>query len=381
MGTTRPGGRIVSLDQFRGYTVLGMFVVNFLGPYAATPEFLKHHNDQVVCGSYCGYADTIMPQFFFAVGFAYRLTLLRRLRDEGPGVAYRRVLRRNLGLILLGVVLHHLDGDFKSWEGLRQLGWRGFFEQSFQRNVFQTLVHIGVTAIWVLPVITAGSLTRVAFAGLSAGLYVLATRAGYYEWVMRRPGIDGGPLGFLTWTIPMLTGSLAYDAIAPAAVAGGLGRAAGRLLGWAALLMAVGYGIACLNLVTPPNEVPDGAGAAAYMVEPPFVPPSRPINVWTMCQRSGSLSYQVFAAGFSLAVYALFVWACDVFGWRWGPFGTFGSNALAAYVIHDLVMEAMRPLTPRDAPGWFVLAATGVFLGVCYLFVRSLERNNVYIRL
>jgi predicted acyltransferase len=62
------GRRIISLDQFRGYTVAGMFVVNFLGGFAVTPAVLRHHN------SYCSYADTIMPQFLFAVGFAFRLT-------------------------------------------------------------------------------------------------------------------------------------------------------------------------------------------------------------------------------------------------------------------------------------------------------------------
>ena len=66
--------RIVSLDQFRGYTVAGMLLVNFLGGYQAVHAVLKHHN------TYCSYADTIMPQFFFAVGFAYRLTFLRRLQ-------------------------------------------------------------------------------------------------------------------------------------------------------------------------------------------------------------------------------------------------------------------------------------------------------------
>ena len=53
------GGRIASLDQFRGYTVAGMLLVNFLGGYQAVPAVLKHHN------TYCSYADTIMPQFFF----------------------------------------------------------------------------------------------------------------------------------------------------------------------------------------------------------------------------------------------------------------------------------------------------------------------------
>jgi predicted acyltransferase len=36
-------GRIVSLDQFRGYTVVGMLLVNFLGSCDAVPAIFKHH--------------------------------------------------------------------------------------------------------------------------------------------------------------------------------------------------------------------------------------------------------------------------------------------------------------------------------------------------
>ena len=62
--------RIVSMDQFRGYTVAGMFVVNFVGGLSAFPEVMKHHNGH----PYFSYADTIMPSFMFAAGFSYRLT-------------------------------------------------------------------------------------------------------------------------------------------------------------------------------------------------------------------------------------------------------------------------------------------------------------------
>lgn len=61
--------RISSMDQFRGYTVAGMFLVNFVGGLAAFPEVLKHHNGL----PYFSYADTIMPSFMFAAGFSYRL--------------------------------------------------------------------------------------------------------------------------------------------------------------------------------------------------------------------------------------------------------------------------------------------------------------------
>ncbi len=104
--------RIVSLDQFRGYTVAGMLLVNFLGGYQVVPAILKHHN------TYCSYADTIMPQFFFAVGFAYRLTFLRRVQTVGYGLAAAAAIRRNLGLILIGFVVYHLDGKVSRWEEL-----------------------------------------------------------------------------------------------------------------------------------------------------------------------------------------------------------------------------------------------------------------------
>jgi predicted acyltransferase len=374
MGTAQSQpARIISLDQFRGYTVLGMFFVNFIGHFEVIrtdyPIF-KHHN------TYCSYADTIMPQFFFAVGFAYRLTLLKRLQTVSPWAAYLRVLRRNLGLILLGFVIYHLDGSAKTWEDLQTLGIDGFLTTAFQRNLFQTLVHIGVTSIWVMPVIAARPWARILFACFSAGLHIALSYGFYYDWVINRPGIDGGPLGFLTWTIPMLVGSLAYDSMA----SNKSYSAAFRILGWGTMLMLLGYVLACVNRATPPNTTSLG-DMKSCLVEPPFVPPSHPVNLWTMSQRAGSVSYLVFGAGFSAAIYALFVLACDVGRLQLGLFRTLGVNALAAYIIHELVDHAIKPYAPKDAPLWYALAAFGLFLAICYLFLRHLERNQLFLRL
>ena len=64
MMATESAPRISSLDQFRGYTVLAMFLVNFVAGYQQVPRWLKFEH------TYCSYHDTIMPQFFLAVGFA-----------------------------------------------------------------------------------------------------------------------------------------------------------------------------------------------------------------------------------------------------------------------------------------------------------------------
>jgi hypothetical protein len=284
---------------------------------------------------------------------------------------------RNAGLLLVAFVIHQLDGRYETWARLQDVGVWGVLQTAFQRNFFQTLAHIAVTSLWIMPVIAARPGWRILYALGSAALFHALSVGGYYEWVLKRPGIDGGPLGFLTWTIPMIAGTLAYDLMA--------GREQrppiGRLLGIAALLMLVGYGLSCLNHVTPPNSVSAGADWKALLVEPPFVPPSQPVNIWTMSQRAGSVTYLTFGAGFAVAVLALFVLACDLGPLRVGIFRTLGTNALAGYIIHDLVSKAVKPFVPKDSPLWYVFLGFAVFLAICYLFLRSLEKNRLFLKL
>ena len=104
-----PATRIVSLDQFRGYTVAGMFVVNFLGGYAITHYGLKH-NDR-----FFTWADSIMPSFMFACGFSYRLSVLRRLPLKGAVPPTCGIVKRSLGLVLVSLAMYGLGSEFKSW--------------------------------------------------------------------------------------------------------------------------------------------------------------------------------------------------------------------------------------------------------------------------
>ncbi|MGC8638916.1 MAG: acyltransferase family protein, partial [Isosphaeraceae bacterium] len=340
--------RIVSLDQFRGYTVAGMLLVNFIGGFREVGAVWKHHN------TYFSYADTIMPQFFFAVGFAMRLTFLRRLKSLGVWRTVRAAVQRNLGLILLGFVIYHLDKGVKSWDELVNLGVHGFFAQAFERELFQTLVHIALASLWVMPVIAAGTAARVGFLIASSALHLGLSHWFYFEHAWHLPVIDGGPLGFLTWSIPVLVGSLAYDAVAGKQEES---SPALNLMGWSIVLMGLGFGLSCLAGSVPP---------------PPFVEPAKDtvVNMWTMSQRTGSVSYQVFAAGVSLAFYALFVIFCDERSLRVGLFRTFGQNALAAYIVHPMVAGAVRPYMPDDSPLWFVLAGFLFYFGICYVLIH-----------
>src|SRR5262249_3067058 len=143
-----------------------------------------------------------------------------------------------------------------------------------------------------------------------------------FEWVNTDPtGIDGGPLGFLTWIIPATIGTLACDAVAPPTLRPRLGR----MLGWSLVLMGLGYALSCgtrfydvrphqteglrgqklaEHPVWPPRESIDArlqeGKLSAVLAEPPFVPPPgegdhrfdlRKWNYWMMSQRAGTVSY------------------------------------------------------------------------------------------
>lgn len=368
--------RLVSLDQFRGYTVFGMLLVNFVGSFLAirsTLPLLAHHH------TYCSYADTIMPQFLFAVGFAFRLTFLKRVQSAGGGAAYRHALRRNVGLLLVAFAVYGVGARWERWDDLAQrdavlLRWA-------KQDLFQTLAHIAVASIWVLPVIAARPGVRLGYAVASGVLHLGLSYVFNYRWVNTPPnGVDGGPLGFLTWSIPLLAGTLAYDVYRAIPSRGRLGVG---FLGAGVGVMVVAYGLSCLHLAPADMDAwhfrVSVAAAPLPLTHVDAKPPTN--DLFTMSQRSGSLTYTLFGAGVSLAVLAVFVFACDVGRLRVGMFRTFGSNALISYVIHEVVFSSVKAFVPRDAPVWYVFCGCAIGIGLCYLFVRSLEKQGIYVKL
>lgn len=438
--------RLASLDQFRGYTVAGMFLVNYVGGFAAIAAFLpalKHWNN------HCSYADTIMPQFLFAVGFSFRMSYLKRRETTGLALANWRVVRRIVGLLLVALVVHQLDGNYSKWEQVKELGFSGFFTSAFQRDYFQTLAHIGVTSLWVVPVIGAGVLVRLLYGVLSCVLFVILSSYWYYDWELTRPGIDGGPLGFLTWSGSLILGTFAHDIWKS-----GLKRKTLTMFAVGCLTMLLGYLLSCVNTFAFPNKLPDQAKWTDLLAENPFVRPLVPgsmesnppkalgwwekwtvsgsdiprpggvqlthwinrrndvfnqlnasgqltegmtrqqlepekwlepgqryLNQWTMSQRSGAPSYTLFAAGLGMVIFSLMMVVCDGWGFQLGVFRTLGVNALIGYILHDMVNSTIKPFAPNDSPLFYVVASFAVSFGICYLILRTLEKQRIILKL
>lgn len=376
--------RLVSLDLFRGYAVLGMVIVNLVGSFSCTPRLLKHTND------YCSYADTIMPHFLFAVGFALQIVWNRETKKGNSCASIAsssfgyRITIRCLRLMILAFLVYVPQSPL-----LQGANWvsSSYWLAVFKRDWFQTLTHIAVTSIWVLPAISLEWKGKMLWMVLGVGVHAILSHCFYFDWVHASPsGIDGGPLGFLTWGVPAITGMLACTSWTEHTQHFGFSNVRALLGKWllAAIgLMLVGYGLSCGTRQFDRDK--DRVVETIRLAEPPFVPPpsrdQRVWNYWMMSQKAGTPSYQFFAAGFSLMVFACFVWICDVRGFGCSPLMALGQNALAVYVLHGFTDSWLKIYVARDAAVMMVVAALLVQLAMLYGVARLLQYKRWFIRL
>jgi predicted acyltransferase len=334
-----------------------------------------------------------MPQFFFAAGFSLRLSFLRRLQSGGQGQAWRRMIRRVAGLALVAIAWYaygesgEISRRLSTDDAAAIVGWL------FKSPLFQTLLHIAATSLWILPVVGASLSARLVYTAASTLLHLLLSHWFYFDWVHAEPqSIDGGPLGFLTWTIPTIAGTIAESI---------------RLrpyLSWGVALAASGWLLSCLTtLHDVRNEDRDRLAAQQYAArpvigagpgstwrdlkpaEPPFVPPPSQVwrkeNYWMMSQQHGTPSYLIFSAGLSFLVFAAFVWLAEVRGVRIAFFGTLGINALAGYILHSFTGDAVSRHLQHDSSAFAVYAGFVVYFTATYLLLRLLEWTGIRLRM
>lgn len=295
-----PPKRLMSLDAFRGLTIMGMLLVNNIALNTSTPRHLAHApwNEGVT------FADMVFPWFLLIVGVAIPYAVASRKKKGVSTWQFGlKVISRALLLVLLGCLID--SSIYKT--------------PIFDLGVLQLigLAYMVGALLYELPVVY-----RLA---LAAGLLIVQWSVIHFVPV---PGFEAGVFtqdaniikhfNDLYFQPYHLSGLLS---VVPTAAMVLIGTAIGDLLRReiikpvrkAAYIMAGGILMMLLGWL--------------WSFDLPFNKP-----VWTA-------SYILFAAGWGSLVLGIFYMIIDVKRWSiWAfPFVVFGMNAIAAYVAPILI--------------------------------------------
>jgi predicted acyltransferase len=315
-GPSVPGGRLDSLDAFRGLTIAAMLLVNDPGSWSYVYAPLRH-------AEWHGWTptDLIFPFFLFIVGVAMTFSFAKRRGDGSDrGALLRKAARRALVLFMLGLLIHAFpwyDVDLATLRipGVLQriavaylaasaivlfTGRRG----QIVATAALLLGYWALLALVPVPGGTAGDLTPDGNLGAWLDRTVLGTE---HLWSQAR---TWDPEGILS-TIP------AVASVMLGVFTGGWLRSGRDGSTVTRGLLAAGVAAVALGMLW----------GLAFPINK---------NLWTS-------SYTVFTAGMALLLLGPIYWVMDVRGRkRWAtPLLVFGVNAIAAYFLSSLFARAI----------------------------------------
>ena len=311
---TKPGaggGRLESLDVFRGATIAAMMLVNNPGTWSAVYPQLRH-------AEWHGwtFTDLVFPFFLWIVGVAMTLSFARRVaRGESKSGLMFHALRRALILFALGLFLAAFP-----YFSPATLRIPGVLQRIAICYLCATIIFL-CTGIRGQIAWTAGLLT----------VYWVAMKCipvpGFGAGILEKDGnfaqfIDSLLLKGHMWSATRTWDPEGIVSTLPAIGTTLLGILTGHILRtrWSpeektAWLYTLGSSLTLAGLV---------AGI--------WLPINK--NLWTS-------SYTLFMAGMAATTFAFCYWLNDVKGYRrWSrPFAIYGMNAIAVYFLAGVVVK------------------------------------------
>lgn len=317
-------GRLVSLDVFRGLTVMAMILVNNPGDWGHIYPPLEHARWHG-----CTPTDLIFPFFLFIVGVSVVYALSGIKERGGPlGPTLLRVLRRAAVLFALGLFM----ALFPKFEfgTVRILGVLQRIGLVFGACGLIFLTTSRRTQLWLIAAILVGY-----------NLLLLIPAPGQ-PVALLEPGHDlGAWLDRLLFTEAHLwKQSRTWDpegllSTLPAVATGLLGVYAGQWL-------------------RRPDVAPAAKVAWLFVDGTLLIVLGMVWNSWLPINKSlWTSSYVLYTGGMAVVGLALLYWLCDVQGWRrWiQPTLWYGVNAITVFFLSGLIARSLGLLKVSNAEG------------------------------
>ena len=336
--------RIVSIDIFRGLTMIFMIIVNTPGSWKHVYPPLRHASWHG-----CTPTDLIFPAFLFIVGVAMFYSL-RKYGNSLNQSSLFRIFRRVAAIFIIGILLKmfpHFGRDLGSLRIMGVLqrialayGIAAILALSIKREQLWILIGATLLFYWGVLFVFGGSNPYSIESNLvrTIDIAILGKQHLYTGF-----GIAFDPEGLLSTLPAVITIITGYYA----------GSITGKgSKGGPAILKLILIGAASIGL-----------GLAWDLL----LPINKPL--WTS-------SYVLYTSGISMVIYALLYLISDVLkfrGWE-GPLNHFGVNALVAYILSVLWTKTLM-IIPAGSTGSLY---TWLYSGICVPLAGDLNGSLLF---
>jgi len=370
--------RFLSLDVFRGMTIVFMIIVNNGGgPVSFWP--LEH-------AKWFGFTptDLVFPSFLFAMGNAMSFSM-KKFAGLGSGAVVWKIFKRAAIIFLLGylmywigVIQHHVNGGW-AISPIGQTRIFGVLERIALCYLFASLIVYFIkstTAVVVISIILLfGYWFSLLIFGDHSAPYGMLTNAGTYldKWVMgdahlyHGEGVAFDPEGILS-TLPAIVNVIC-------------GYYAGKFIqekgkGYETISKLMLFGFLFIFL------------ALCWNMSFPIAK-----KLWTS-------PFVLLTVGIDLVLISALIYIVEILKWNranWTAFFiTVGKNPLPIYLFSEIFVVALGwiYIGKTDFPGWtnkafFQAIAPGAvgsllyalcYMMICWLFGKILDKRKIYIR-
>lgn len=305
MSTESPGGRLVSLDAYRGFIMLLLVSNGFgFGALESVPgwEWLARQVEHVPWEG-CTFWDLIQPAFTFMVGMAMPFSVGRRIE---AGASQREVFRHVAWRALVLIVLSNIYSNWGAKPGTLKL------------QFINVLCQIAFGYVLCSFIMRLRFLHQVGVA--------IAMLAGYWALFAAFPGPEGpwSQTGNIGAVIDLKV--LGYNYSGYYTTINFIGNAVTILFGvWAGMLVRSRRHGEVMNILAACAS----AGTLAGLGLRPFIP---------MVKRLWTPSFTFFSTGLVIAMLIVFYYLVEVRQWkRWTfPFLVLGMNSIFVYSLSQI---------------------------------------------
>jgi predicted acyltransferase len=325
--------RYLSIDIFRGVTIVAMVFVNFIAEYSQIPSWCKHAPDIGLT-----FVDLVAPFFIFAISLTYHMNYIAVRKTKSAVETFMHFFRRYMTILGLGLLIGITftpTAIIFYWSALPAIGLAGFFTLLFIRFPREIRLVIAILGLILYQLI------------LSLTVQIEGNMILISNWNLS--DVHGGFIGGFGFFLMMLLGTVISEGLEQ--------KKYQDFVFYGIIFTLIGF-VMHLFWVVNPQDI-----------------------LWGISKNRVSISYIFISLGLASIVFYITWYLYDKLQITKGK-SVFlqpqGKNAFFLYLFHGILIEIIHLFVPVDLLWTWVLVIAILCIGTVWFMGFMLDQKKIY---